>query len=199
MKPSEGGNDHFRTTEIDTQGGSYPKWNEKLVLELPAQSPAVSIEVYCKTVFGNRLVGVARVPVSDFSGGYVPENYLHFLSYRLRDQKGERNGIVNISVRTKVPLPLSIPPTPTEYSSCSASAPLVGVPVGNNSFSGGVVTGIPVWMDFEDKIKNQVNVDSNDESDSSTTKVEEDVGVANTTTVTVVIARYIDQGSSPFG
>ncbi|XP_030488172.2 BON1-associated protein 2-like [Cannabis sativa] len=155
IRPSEGGNDHFRTTEIDTQGGSYPKWNEKLVLELPAQSPAVSIEVYCKTVFGNRLVGVARVPVSDFSGGYVPENYLHFLSYRLRDQKGERNGIVNISVRTKVPLPLplplSVPPTPTEYSSCSASAPLVGVPVGNNSFSGGVVTGIPVWCASHDQ------------------------------------------------
>ncbi|XP_062090258.1 BON1-associated protein 2-like [Humulus lupulus] len=149
VRSTDGGND-CRTTEIDTQGGSYPKWNEKLVVDLPVQSPAVSVEVYCKTAFGNRLVGVARVPVSDFSGGYVPENYLHFLSYRLRDLKGERNGIINISVRTKVP------PTP-EYS-CSSPAPLVGthtvgVPVGKSSFSGGVVTGVPVWCASNDERK----------------------------------------------
>ena len=136
---SDGGND-FRTTEMDSDGGSYPKWNEKLVLDLPAHAPAVSVEVYCKTAFGNRLIGIARVPVSDFSGGYLPESYLHFLSYRLRDQRGERNGIINISVRTKVP-------QAPEYS-CSASASVsassIGVPMGKNNF-GRVVTGVPVW------------------------------------------------------
>lgn len=147
VRSSEGGND-FRSTEIDGEGGSYPKWNEKLVLDLPAQAPAVSVEVYCKTAFGNKLVGAARVPVSDFSGGYVPESYLHFLSYRLRDQRGERNGIINISVRTKVP--------PAPEHSCSASvsalapapASSIGVPVGKSSI-GSVVTGVPVWCAYQ--------------------------------------------------
>ncbi|PON52935.1 C2 domain containing protein [Parasponia andersonii] len=137
----DGGSD-FRMTEIDADGGSYPRWDKKFVLDLPAQAPAVSVEVYCKTAFGNRVVGVARVPVSDFSGAYVPETYLHFLSYRLRDQRGERNGIINISVRSKVP------PARAYTYSASASVPTpassVGVPVGKNNYGGGVVTGLPV-------------------------------------------------------
>lgn len=92
----------------------------------------ITVEVQCKTSMGNKTVGVARVPVSDFVGEYVPQSYLHFLSYRLRDYKGEKNGIINISVRAKVP----------DYASCSGTG--MGVPLGGNNFAG-VVTGIPVW------------------------------------------------------
>ncbi|KAM6584872.1 hypothetical protein CsatB_011874 [Cannabis sativa] len=132
----------FQTTEIDTKGGSNPNWNEKLVLDLPAvhHAAALTVEVHCRTAIGNRLIGTASVPMSDFSGGYLPENYLHFLSYRLRDQNGERNGIINLSVKTK-----------SEYRSCAASSSasmgsssVVGVPAGKNNMSG-VVTGFPVW------------------------------------------------------
>ncbi|PON62687.1 C2 domain containing protein [Trema orientale] len=131
------GND-FRTTVIDTDGGSNPKWNHKLVLDLPVHAPALTVEVHCKTPTGNKLVGTATVPVSDFSGGYVPENYLQFLSYRLRDQRGESNGIINLSVRTKVPL---APEYSCSAASASSSAAMVlGVPVAVS----GVVTGLPV-------------------------------------------------------
>ncbi|XP_062090260.1 BON1-associated protein 2-like [Humulus lupulus] len=131
-----------RTTEIDTEGGSNPNWNEKLVLDLPVHAAALTVEVHCKTVMGNRLVGTASVPISDFSGGYVPESHLHFLSYRLRDQKGERNGIINLSVKTKFAV---APEHSCAASSTSmASSPVAGVPVGKNNL-GGVVTGFPVW------------------------------------------------------
>ena len=130
---SNGGSD-FRTTGIDVDGGSNPNWNEKLLLELPVHATALTVYVYCKTSTGDRLIGTATVPITDFSGGYVPENYLHFLSYRLKDQRGERNGIINLSARTKVP---SAP----EYSCSAASSSAVG----KNDFGSGVVIGIPIW------------------------------------------------------
>ena len=134
------------TTATDTEGGSYPKWNEKLVVNVPAHALAVTLEVRCKTAFGDKIVGTASVPVSDFSGGFMPDGCLHFLSYRLRDSRGERNGVINISVRTRVPALAVAAGAAKEYG-CSASAlaaerTTVGVPV-----AGGVVaTGVPVWL-----------------------------------------------------
>ncbi|TQE04556.1 hypothetical protein C1H46_009863 [Malus baccata] len=133
-------NCQFRTTDMDTDGGSYPRWNEKLVLDFPEHSRYLTVEVQCKSSYGVRTVGTATIPASDFVGGYVPEGYLHFLSYRLRDHRGERNGIINISVRMKVP----------EMYACSSSTTSshsrMGFPVAeNNNFGGGIATGVPVW------------------------------------------------------
>ncbi|KAF8413121.1 hypothetical protein HHK36_001097 [Tetracentron sinense] len=90
-----------QSTKMDTEGGSYPSWNEKLALELPCNARMVTVEVQCKTSSGVRTVGTANIPVSDFIGNHTPANYLHFLSYRLRERDGERNGIVNLSVKVK--------------------------------------------------------------------------------------------------
>ncbi|CAN1157486.1 BON1-associated protein 2 [Linum perenne] len=88
-----------KSTSADSDGGSYPRWNDKLSVELPARAQSVTVEVQCKVGSGNRVIGTAIVPVSDFLGGLTtPENYIHFLSYRLRDPRGVKNGIVNISV-----------------------------------------------------------------------------------------------------
>ncbi|XP_021817094.1 BON1-associated protein 2-like [Prunus avium] len=130
----------FRTTDMDTEGGAYPKWNEKLVLDLPLHARSLTVEIHCKTSYGVRTIGTAKIPVSDFVGGFVPEGYLHFLSYRLRNNRGERNGIVNISVRMQAP----------ELQACAttSSHSSVGFPVavGDSSFGGGAVaTGVPVW------------------------------------------------------
>lgn len=128
-------------TDMDTEGGSYPAWKQKLVVDIPMHAQFITLEVQCKTSMGDKTVGTARIPVSDFVGGYIPDNYLHFLSYRLRDYSGERNGIVNISARVKVP----------EYASCSRTevgVPFgVGVPLGGRNF-GGIVTGIPVLSNY---------------------------------------------------
>ncbi|KAJ0111843.1 hypothetical protein Patl1_00376 [Pistacia atlantica] len=91
------------TTRTDTLGGGYPSWNEKLVIDLPMHARYISLEVQTKSSSGNRSIGFAKIPVSDFTGGYVPESYLHFLSYRLRDARWEKNGIINVSVRVKTP------------------------------------------------------------------------------------------------
>ncbi|KAL0428916.1 UNVERIFIED_CONTAM: hypothetical protein Sradi_0517600 [Sesamum radiatum] len=77
---------------------THPQWNQKLVMELPPHARFLTVEVHSRS----KIVGTANIPVSDFMGGFLPENYLSFLSYRLRDANGEKNGIVNLSVKVKV-------------------------------------------------------------------------------------------------
>ncbi|XWS35757.1 hypothetical protein CRYUN_Cryun20dG0023300 [Craigia yunnanensis] len=125
---------NFKTTKMDVEGGSCPSWNDKIVMDMAMQTRFVSLEVKCKASGGDKTVGFARIPVTDFIGGYSPETCLHFLSYRLRDPKGMKNGIINVSVRVKEPL----------YAcSSQAAAAGMGIPIdGRKDF--GVVTGIPI-------------------------------------------------------
>ncbi|XP_042509949.1 BON1-associated protein 2-like [Macadamia integrifolia] len=91
-------------TRMDSEGGSYPSWNQKLEpLPLPNSAYFITVEVQCKTSTGVRTVGTARISVSEFIGDYMPPQFLHFLSYRLRDRKGKRNGIINFSMKTVGP------------------------------------------------------------------------------------------------
>ncbi|OWM64196.1 BON1-associated protein 2-like [Punica granatum] len=128
-------------TKMSVEGGSNPTWNDKLALDLPAglRNGFITLEVHCRTSSGNKLVGGVNVPVSDLLGGFMPINHLQFLSYRLWDSKGDRNGIVNISTRVKSPQP---------YRCSQALQPkAIGVPVGEQKRIGGVVTGVPtVWL-----------------------------------------------------
>ncbi|KAL5727609.1 hypothetical protein ACHQM5_000788 [Ranunculus cassubicifolius] len=87
------------TTAIN--GGSNPSWNEKLDFSLPLHVKSMRLVVKCKKGPSERTIGSVSIPFSDFFEDYVPANCLHFLSYRLRDQEGDRNGIVNISIRVK--------------------------------------------------------------------------------------------------
>ncbi|XP_038709836.1 BON1-associated protein 2-like [Tripterygium wilfordii] len=133
------------STKIDTEGGSYPSWNDKLLVELPMHERFVTLEVHKKSSNNNsRIIGTARMPVSDIFGEYyTPLDYLHFLSYRLRDKKGERNGIINVSVRAKAP----------EYDhACSKTTslslgPRLGLSIGGYT-NHGAVTGFPVRCDY---------------------------------------------------
>lgn len=77
--------------------GPYPYWDEKFDVVFPANAKNLSIEVFS----GNVLLGNALIPASDFLADYTPPHLLHLLSYRLRDRQGERNGIVNLSVRVR--------------------------------------------------------------------------------------------------
>ncbi|XVF33388.1 hypothetical protein REPUB_Repub17cG0164000 [Reevesia pubescens] len=126
---------NYKTTKVDAEGGSYPSWNDKLVMDMPMQTRFVALEVKCKVSSGDKTVGYARIPVTDFIGGYSPETCLQFLSYRLRDPKGLKNGIINVSVRVKGPL-----------HACSSQAGM-GIPIdGRKDF--GVVTGFPIWNGY---------------------------------------------------
>lgn len=130
------------STKIDRDGAGFPRWNEKLVIDLPMHAAFVTVDV-CRRVSSGRkvkIVGTARVPVADFVAGYLPESHLQFLSYRLRDERGERNGIVNLSVRVKVAAGI-------EVSLLQKQEVGIPVPVPERKFhgGGGVVTGIPIW------------------------------------------------------
>lgn len=134
--------------EIDERGGgSYPFWKEKMVVEMPVDAMFLTIEVHCGSISRNKIVGTANVPVSDFLGRYMPESYLHLLSYRLRDGNGERNGIINISMRVR----------DSVSESAVASKAMVGVPVAETAkfyrsdAGGGVVIGVPVWSSYSYK------------------------------------------------
>ncbi|KAL3737726.1 hypothetical protein ACJRO7_019283 [Eucalyptus globulus] len=129
----------YDSMKPDARGESYPYWDEKLHVDLPAGSRYVVVEVHRRSSSaGDVLVGTAWIPVSDFVGGYAPENYQHFLSYRLRDAKGQRNGIINISVRMVT----------SSYkgtsSSSSSSVPKFGIPMDREKNSR-TVTGVPIW------------------------------------------------------
>ncbi|GAU29213.1 hypothetical protein TSUD_362030 [Trifolium subterraneum] len=146
----DGSNDESSTTKLDSEGGSCPTWNEKLVIDVPLHARFITIEVKYKTRgSSSSSVGIARIPVSDFFGGYVHENQLQFLSYRLWDDRVRRNGVVNISTKVKL----------SQQNSCSNSisstvngVPVTGIPVAGNG-SNRVVTGIPTgWLNYQRNI-----------------------------------------------
>ncbi|KAK6920188.1 C2 domain [Dillenia turbinata] len=128
----------LQTTSMDREGGSYPIWNQKLMIDMAGHVKYLTLDVQCKNSMGNRKIGKALIPVSDFMGGFWPENYLHFLSYRLRDENGERNGIINISVRVKQATAMVAPPR-SQHSWAA-----IGVPAGARG-NWETVTGVPIW------------------------------------------------------
>ncbi|XP_056160600.1 BON1-associated protein 2-like [Syzygium oleosum] len=131
--------DHCMTKPA-AEEGTNPKWNEKLSLDVSMHGEFITVEVHCKRSSwrDHKLVGGVRIPVSDILGGLTPENYVHFLSYRLRDNYGIRNGIINISVKSTTPA--YVMPKPQLQ-------PELGVPMGERKVAGGtLVTGVPVWF-----------------------------------------------------
>lgn len=127
-------------TQLDIKGGSYPAWNEKLYVQLPMHVHYLSIDVQCKvSSTANKFIGRAKIPVSEFTGAYFPENYLHILSYRLRDENGERNGIINFSIRMKARSAADVP----NYGHYLPSQRIT--PMAGKVYNYGMVTGVPVW------------------------------------------------------
>ncbi|KAK9749358.1 hypothetical protein RND81_02G120500 [Saponaria officinalis] len=76
---------------------SNPTWNEKLTMTMPIGTKYIILDICHKT----KSIATTRVPTSDFIGNYTPQNYVHFLSYRLRNSYDEPNGIINFCVNVK--------------------------------------------------------------------------------------------------
>lgn len=135
------------TEEGNSNNTNNPSWNQKFLVDVPMHARCITFEVKCKTSTGGvKDVGVARVAVSEFLGGVVPDHCLQFLSYRLRDWEGRRNGVLNFSVKAVespgyVAAPVMKPTTMEKVGSCGFR--MRGA-IGAASSSGGVVTGIPV-------------------------------------------------------
>ncbi|KAI3701147.1 hypothetical protein L2E82_45792 [Cichorium intybus] len=136
------GSNNDQITTMDTENGSYPSWNEKFLIDVPMHVKSFTIEVRCKNFFGDHVVGSARIPMSDFIGGYFPCNYLQFLSYRLRDRYGERNGIINLSVKMMSASNIASSSIPTTYS-MKTTGWNYGASMGQK-LTHGVVVGVPI-------------------------------------------------------
>lgn len=82
-------------------------WDESFVIHLPmpVMTSNIDLQVRCVNSKGrDRLIGSVVLPVSDFVGNYWLENHLHLLRYMLRDKKERRSGVVNLSVKVKLPV-----------------------------------------------------------------------------------------------
>ncbi|XP_010506554.1 PREDICTED: BON1-associated protein 2-like isoform X1 [Camelina sativa] len=158
---------HSWKSNLDDLGGSCPVWKYKFDIEMPINGSVrfISVDVFYRTSNGaEKLVGHAKIPVTDFMGGFAPQGHLNFLSYRLRDDYGDKCGIINVSIMVKpdgsyndhksiLPLPSS------SFAACSSQAAAAT----NNQmwrqrtsmastagYGGGrVVTGVPVWCAYQ--------------------------------------------------
>ncbi|GLJ55924.1 hypothetical protein SUGI_1200660 [Cryptomeria japonica] len=93
-----------KCTRIDREGGSYPTWNDKFQMTvtkgfLKQKGSAALVQIYCKTMTGNKRVGSARMPYSDILEGFTKPESIHFLSYRIRTPNGRPRGYLDLSVR----------------------------------------------------------------------------------------------------
>ncbi|KAL5727605.1 hypothetical protein ACHQM5_000784 [Ranunculus cassubicifolius] len=140
-------------TSTDTVGGSYPSWNEKLEFSFPYNGKNIRLDVKCKIGSSVKTIGSVFIPLSDFLEDYVPANCLHFLSYRLRDHDGDRNGIVNLSIRVEgaeyiAPTAFPSMKVQTGYNNSNACGWMA--PSRNHrrdtytSNNGGIAIGVPV-------------------------------------------------------
>ncbi|KAG7639839.1 BON1-associated protein 2 [Arabidopsis thaliana] len=161
-------------SKVDELGGSYPIWKDRFDMEMPISASVrfISIEVYYRTSGSGRdkNVGYAKIPVTDFMGGFAPQGHLNFLSYRLRDEYGDKCGIVNVSIMVKPDgndhkssLPSSsFAVAPVDYAACSWQATAAArnnqmwrprtssSMVSTAGYGGGrVVTGVPVWCAYQ--------------------------------------------------
>ncbi|CAH8266087.1 unnamed protein product [Arabidopsis lyrata] len=154
-------------SKLDELGGSYPIWKDKFDMEMPINASVrfISIEVYYRTSSGSdKNVGYAKIPVTDFIGGFAPQGHLNFLSYRLRDEYGDKCGIVNVSIMVKPDgndKSSSFAVAPVDYAACSWQAttasnnqmwrPRTSSSMASTAGYGGgrVVTGVPVWCAYQ--------------------------------------------------
>ncbi|CAN8318737.1 unnamed protein product [Cochlearia groenlandica] len=148
-------------------GGSYPIWKDKIEMDMPINGSVrfISIEVLYKTSNGSeKIVGVAKIPVTDFMGGFAPHGHLNFLSYRLRDEYGDKSGIVNVSILVKPDgndvkslAPSPAVSSPMYYSDCSSQAAAAGngqmwrqrTSSSMSGYGGRVVIGVPAWSAYQ--------------------------------------------------
>ncbi|KAG7561634.1 C2 domain [Arabidopsis thaliana x Arabidopsis arenosa] len=140
-----------RKSNLDESKRSNPTWNYKSEIPINGNVQFITIEVFYRTGSGHdKKIGEAKIPTKDFMGRYSPEGHLNFLSYRLRDEFGDKCGIVNLSILVK-----SDPTTATtairDYGACSSQAADTGLwrprseTPSIDGYGGRTVTGVPVW------------------------------------------------------
>ncbi|VVB06476.1 unnamed protein product [Arabis nemorensis] len=136
--------DKSRISNLDESGESNPTWNHKSEITIDSCSNSgkqfIFIEVFYRTGSGrNKKIGEAKIPATDFMGRYSPEGHLNILSYRLRDEYGDKCGIVNVSIMVKPGSTEAI----KDYGACSSQVRTESPSI--DGYGGRIVTGVPVY------------------------------------------------------
>ncbi|EOA28448.1 hypothetical protein CARUB_v10024657mg [Capsella rubella] len=152
----------YFASKPDDLGGSCPVWKHKFDMEMPINGTVgfITVEVRYRTSGGaEKHVGYAKIPVTDFMGGFAPQGHLNFLSYRLRDEYGDKCGVVNVSIMVKPDRSIPVPLPSSSFAPCSSQAaannhmwrPRTSSSMASTAVYGGgrVVTGVPVWCAYQ--------------------------------------------------
>ncbi|KAJ8748969.1 hypothetical protein K2173_013408 [Erythroxylum novogranatense] len=134
---------NFKSTRAESEGGCSPSWNQKLVMAMPMEARFITFQVLSKVGSAKRVIGSVNVPISDFFGSHnTAEDYARLLSYRLKNEKCDKTGVINVSIKVS-----DEGRHLNKLRPCSPSSnPVVGLAVGEKKgYDGGVVMGIPVW------------------------------------------------------
>ena len=136
------------------KNSSLLSWNEKFLLNMPLHARSITFEVQCKKFKGIRPIGVARIALSDFLDGAVPENCSRIMSYKLRNWEGRQNGVIHFGVRVVLLEETSVTMAEEETMADGTMADgksygdrLTGIDVSAKN-SNGVVIGIPFWWNY---------------------------------------------------
>ncbi|EOA25491.1 hypothetical protein CARUB_v10018832mg [Capsella rubella] len=148
-----------RNSNLDESRVSNPTWNFKSEIPINASVQFIFVEVFYRTRSGHdKKLGEAKIPKSDFMGRYSPEGHLNCLSYRLRDEFGDKCGIVNVSILVKSdPTTTATTTAVRDYGSCSSQATDIGMwrprseTPSIDGYGGRIVTGVPVWNVYQQR------------------------------------------------
>ncbi|KAL0770055.1 hypothetical protein Bca101_035205 [Brassica carinata] len=153
-----------RVCRLDDLGGSCPTWKDKIEMEMPINGSVrfISIEFWCREeCWGCQDSG------DRFHGRICSSRAFELLSYRLRDEYGDKSGIINVSIMVKPdgndvkyssPSPSMV--ATRDYAACSSQAAANGQmwrPMTSSSmavtagYGGRVVTGVPVWCTYHQR------------------------------------------------
>ncbi|KAF1863864.1 hypothetical protein Lal_00030984 [Lupinus albus] len=138
------------TTKMGIREEGLIAWNEKFLLEIPMHAKSITFEVQCKKYKRSRLIGVARIALSDLEGG-KENNCLQMFAYGLRDWDGRRNGVIHFSVRNFLISEVKCVKGITMGSSCGFENQVMGFQV-NEKNSNDVAIGIPLWWSYPTNI-----------------------------------------------
>ncbi|XP_020581324.1 leucine-rich repeat extensin-like protein 3 isoform X1 [Phalaenopsis equestris] len=104
-------------TSADHEGGENPEWDQTIRLELndtDFQDTFLEFAIMAQgnlVVFGDKLIGKSRVPLSDLTLGH-PSDVVRHVSYQIRSPEGKPNGILSFSYSWSLPETVTRTPPP---------------------------------------------------------------------------------------
>ncbi|CAK7335471.1 unnamed protein product [Dovyalis caffra] len=118
-------------TRVDDQGGVNPTWGDKFHFPIDTaffhnRYSCIYIQLYTKRLIKGQIqLGWCQVPVTDL--GFLPEDSVRYLSYRIRARDGTRApGVINLAIRLTRFQQVAVHPVPRASDECQT---VIGIPL----------------------------------------------------------------------